>query len=201
MYKVKDINDKFKSMSEQEKGRYLDSLQKHNNTIDDSIYKLVNIIAETHDKESKKHYDKELYKIHSNESNEFMMNNKYIYISKCNKMDVEDSKIANSNYTLCRYIENEIMVTNPELYKSANRYEDRVAMDKKIWILKNDLISKDKDLELLIKKMKDKMNIDEDLTKFLCTKKDEGIQKGRFDKRRSQFYSPDDTDTKFPLNC
>lgn len=49
--------------------------------------------------------------------------------------------------------------------------------------------------------MKDKMNIDEDLTKFLCTKKDEGIQKGRFDKRRSQFYSPDDTDAKFPLNC
>lgn len=201
MYKVKDINDKFKYMSDHEKDEYLDSLQKHNNTIDDSIYKLVNIIAETHDKKSKIFYDKALYKLHENESNEFMMNNKYMYISKCNKMD-DDSKIANSNYTLCRYIENEIMVSNPELYKSANRYEDRVVMDKKIWKLKNDLISKDKDLELLIKKMKDKMSIDEDLTKFLCAKKDDGIQKGRFNKKRSNlFYSPDDTDAKFLLNC
>lgn len=200
MYKVKDINDKFKSMSGQEKDEYLDSLQKNNNIIDDSIYKLVNIIAVDHDKDSRVEYDKGLYKLHKNESNEFMMSNRYMYVSKCNKMD-DDNKITNSKYTLCKYIENEIMTSNPELYKSANSYEDRVAMDKKIWKLKNDLISKDKDLELLIRKMKDKNSIDEDLNKFLCIKRDEGNQSDRFKNRRGMFYKPDDTDGKFLLNC
>lgn len=200
MYKVRDIKDNFKYLSDQEKDEYLDSLQKKNNTIDDSIYKLINIIAVNHDKDSRIDYDKGLYKLHEYESNEFMMDNKYMYVSKCSKMD-DDSKSANSKYTLCRYIENEIMLSNPELYGSANRYEDRVEMDKKIWKLKNDLISKDKDLELLIKKMKDKNSIDGDLNNFLCTKK-EGIQNKKFKVRRGNLlYSPDDSDAKFLLKC